>query len=150
MRDDNGDIIEDEETEAEIPFDAICRQKFLTQEEGDDSFDPVRDIKWVFMALGVSGLKQSDAPSTGAWRLLHEVDSDPAFLKSFYNGPLGKLLTEHVKKEKDSDRVDDEREEFRLIDRLLREPDDLAPILSDLEKRARKLALSRAGVESGV
>lgn len=150
MNDENGNPIVDDKSEDEIRFDAICRQKFITQQEDKDFFDPVRDIKWVFMALGVSGLKQSDAPSTGAWRLLHQADQDPAFLKAFYAGSFAKLLATQVQSEKDTDRVDDEREEFRLIDRLLREPDDLAPVLNDLEERARKLALSRSDSPSGV
>ena len=99
MIDDEGNILEDEE-EAPTLFDPVCRAKFLKQEE-DQDFDPVRDIRWVYNALGVSGLKQSDAPSTGAWRLLHEAEDDLAVLKAFYAGPLAKLLATEVKKEKE-------------------------------------------------
>ena len=141
------EILEDEDDS--IPFDPICRAKFLKHEELDD-INPVRDIKWVYGALGVSGLKQSDAPSPSAWRLLHELEDDLALLKAFYAGPFSKLLIAGVKTEKENDRVDDDREEFRLIGRLLREPDDLAPVLNDLEGRARKLASERTYSKSGV
>lgn len=141
MIDEDENIMEEEPIgeEAIPPFDAVCRAKFLSQEKTSD-FDSVRDTKWVFNALGVSGLRATDAPSTGAWRMLHVLDNDLALLKGFYAGPFAKLLANQVQKEKESDRVDDDRTEFGLIDRLLREPDDLAPILNDLEERAKELA----------
>jgi len=150
--DDEENNLEEEEFEDDDdstpPFDAICRAKFLKQEAEDD-FDSMRDTKWVFGALGVSGLKQSDAPSTGAWRMLHVLDNDLALLKAFYAGPLAKLLDHEVKVKKEQDRVDDERTVFALIDRLLREPDDAAPVLNDIERRQAELAATTAYTPDG-
>ena len=145
----NDDIIGDEEAEESRPFNPISRKRFLKEREAE-TFDPIGDIKWVYHALGVDGLRPTDAPSAGAWRLLHECQDDLAVLKAFYAGSFAKLLATQVQTEKESSRVDDEREEFGLIDRLLREPDDLAPILNDVEGRARKLAISKAGSPGGV
>ncbi|MCJ7828229.1 MAG: hypothetical protein MUP81_00615, partial [Dehalococcoidia bacterium] len=111
-----------------------------------DDTNPIGDIRWVFHALGASGLKPEDAPSSGAWNLYQTLLQDDLALKSFYTQVYPKLLPTRAQMEK-NDRVEDGREQFDRIERLLREPDDDAPVLSDVEKRAvkdgtRQLAIS--------
>ena len=115
-------------------------QSFALQE-----FDPVADIRWVFHALGAEGLKPEDAPSPGAWHLLCSLLDDEIAQKSFYANTLAKILPNRSTLNKDGERADDGREHFQLIERLLREPDEPASVLSSTERRARQLAVQAAG-----
>lgn len=107
--------------------------------------DPIGDLKWVFQALGAKDLTPKDAPSAGAWALLTTLQTDEVLLKGFYTTVFPKLLPSKTQIDKGEDRVDDGRKLFGIIEQLLREPPDDADLLSDTEKRARELAVSRAG-----
>lgn len=110
-----------------------------------DAFDPIADIKWVFHALGAEGLKPEDAPSPGAWSLLCSLLDDEIALKSFYTNTLPRVLPNRSTLDKDGERADDGREHFLLIERLLREPNEPAPVLNSTERRARELAVQGKG-----
>ncbi len=136
----------DEETpdvnEDALPeFERVQRDKFLA---GLGEHDPKGDIRWVFQALGSDGLKPGDAPSPGAWAYYRQLLADQTMRKDFYRTVAPKLLPSKSQLDKGDDRVDDGRKLFGIIERLLREPDDDAPVLSSTEKRARELAVSPA------
>lgn len=128
-------------------FERVQRDNFLA---GLGEHDPKGDIRWVFQALGSDGLKPEDAPSAGAWAYFCQLKEDQMMRKDFYRTVAPKLLPSKSQLDKGDDRVDDGRKLFGIIERLLREPDDDAPVLSDVEKRAvkngtRQLALSATG-----
>jgi len=139
----DADELELEEEPEEIPPERVSREHFLcTIETANDS--PLEDLRWVFHALGAKELKPEDAPSSGAWALLTTLQGDEHLLKNFYTTVYPKLLPAKSKMEQDDDHVDDGRGQFGLIERLLREPNDTSPVLSDTERRARELAVSKA------
>jgi hypothetical protein len=144
----NSALIEDESDEVE-KTERVEREKFLSK-MASLSDDPIGDIKWVYQALGAKDLVPEDAPSPGAWGLLQEIQETPASIKHFYSGPFGKILAMRVQKEEGEIHVDDGRKLFGIIERLLREPDDDAPVLTDVERRSRELAVSAAGAQSGI
>ena len=128
----------------EIPPERLSREKFL-ETIGTANDEPLEDLRWVFQALGAKDLKPEDAPSPGAWAMLTTLQNDELMLKNFYATVYPKLLPPKSQMDQDDDHADDGRGQFRIIEGLLREPDDLAPVLSDTEVRARKLAVSRKG-----
>lgn len=134
-------IGKDLEEAEEIPPEKVSRDRFLECIEAADN-DPLGDLKWVFHALGAEGLKPEDAPSPGAWSLLTSLQGDELMLKTFYTSVYPRLLPNKSQIPEGDERVDDERRHFRLIERLLQEPDDIAPVLSSAEERARELAIS--------
>ncbi len=136
------DGADDEQTVEEIPLERLDREKFL---RGLGEHDPIGDLKWVFQALGSKDLKPEDAPSAGAWALLTNLNDDEMMLKDFYRTVFPKLLPSKSQLDKGDDRADDGRKLFGIIERLLREPDDDAPVLSSTEKRARELTVSPTG-----
>ena len=146
MDDEEFDIEDVPEIEELPPMDLLSRKHFL--ESDIDKSNPKEDFLWVYQALGAEGLKKGDAPSPGAWSLLQSLMRDDLAKKSFFTTVLPKLLPGKSEMEK-NDRAEDGRKCFDLIERLLREPDDNAAILSDVEKRAvkdgtRQLELSQA------
>ena len=131
----------DEEVE---PTELLTREQFLAYNQLEH--DIKADLLWAYQALGARDLKPEDAPSPGAWFIYAATKDNDLARKSFITGPLTKLLPTKAQMEKDN-RAEDGREQFDLIERLLREPYADAPVLSDVEKRAvkdgtRKLALS--------
>lgn len=143
-KDSNEDALGIEDEPEEIAPERVSRQKFLdTIATAND--DPLEDLRWVFQALGAKDLTPEDAPSPGAWALLTDLQGDELARKSFYTTVYPKLLPPKSQMDQDDDHADDGRGQFRIIEGLLREPDDAAPVLSDTEERARKLALSRKG-----
>lgn len=137
------------ETEPEIePTELLTREQFLKY-KGLEHHNIKSDLTWAYHALGVEGLNPEDAPSPGAWFIYAAIKDDDLARKSFIMGPLTKLLPSKSEMEK-NDRAEDGRKCFDLIERLLREPDEDAAVLSDVEKRAvkdgtRQLALSETG-----
>jgi hypothetical protein len=146
--DDEDFTIEDGQTEPEIePTELMTREQFL--EYQGLKHDVKKDLLWAYRALGAKDLKPEDAPSPGAWFIYATTTDSDLAKKSFITGPLTKLLPSKSEMEKD-DRAEDGRKIFNLIERLLREPDADAAVLSDVEKRAvkdgtRKLTLSATG-----
>lgn len=139
------ELLQDVDTEDEKPEpERVEREKFLA-DFASALHDPIGDLKWVFQALGAKDLKPADAPSSGAWALLTTLQNDELLLKGFYTTVFPKLLPSKAQIDKGEDRVDDGRKLFGLIEQLLREPPDDADLLSHSEKRARELAVSRAG-----
>jgi hypothetical protein len=142
-------IIDEQENEQETADPVLLgREEFLNSIRDDN--DPIGDIRWVFHALGARDLTPKEAPSSGAWNLLQTLRKDDLALKSFYTQVYPKLLPTRAQMEKGDLRAEDGRKQFDLIERLLREPDDDAPVLSDVEKRAvengtRQLELSATG-----
>ena len=140
-------MIEETGSETEIDEDPelvlLSRQEFLKSIREDSN--PLEDIRWVFHALGASDLGPEDAPSSGAWSLLQTLRNDDLALKSFYTQVYPKLLPTKAQMEKGDDRAEDGRKQFDLIEGLLREPVDNAPVLSGAERRARELAVSTTG-----
>lgn len=141
-------LVETPLTEPEIePTELMTREQFL--EYNQLEHDIKADLRWAFQALGAKDLKPEDAPSPGAWFIYAATKDNDLARKSFITGPLTKLLPTKAQQEK-SDRATDGRKSFDLIERLLREPDVDAPVLSDVEKRAveigtRELEVSAAG-----
>ena len=143
MDDDKFDI-DDVPDEQELPpLELLTRADFLESTHVDNN--PIEDLRWVFHALGADGLKKEDAPSPGAWNLLGQLRRDEMLLKAFYGTVYPKLLPTKAQMERGDDRAEDGRKIFGLIDGLLLEPRDAAPVLSGTEKRARELALSPTG-----
>lgn len=136
--------MEDEENLAVTPPDEqeIEPTELLTREQFHEynllEHDIKADLRWAYMALGAKDLKPEDAPSPGAWFIYATTKDNDLAKKSFITGPLTKLLPTKAQMEKD-DRAEDGRKQYDLIERLLREPDDDAPVLSDVEKRAVKI-----------
>lgn len=126
----------------EIPPERVSRDKFKAG-IGTANDNPLEDLRWVFQALGAEDLKAEDAPSPGAWALLTTLLDDENMLKNFYTTVYPKLLPPKSKMETEDDHAEDGRNIFGIIEGLLREPDDTAPVLSDTEERARKLAVSK-------
>ena len=145
--DDEELLVGDEENEQEIePTELLTRDQFLQYNQLEH--DIKADLRWAYMALGANDLKPEDAPSPGAWFIYATTKDNDLAKKSFITGPLTKLLPTKAQQEK-LDRAEDGRKCFDLIERLLREPDVDAAVLSDVEKRAVKdgtgqLALSQA------
>lgn len=126
------------------PTELMTREQFLQYNQLEH--DVKADMIWAYWALGAKDLKPKDAPSPGAWFMYATVKDSDLARKSFITGPVTKLLPTKAQMEKD-DRAEDGRKIFNLIERLLREPDVDAAVLSDVEKRAvkdgtRQLALS--------
>jgi len=117
------------------PTELMSREQFLQYNQLEH--DIKADLRWAFQALGASDLKPEDAPSPGAWFIYAATKDNDLARKSFITGPLTKLLPSKAQMEKD-DRAEDGRKCFDLIERLLREPDEDAAVLSDVEKRAVK------------
>ena len=146
--DDEEKLIGEDELDLEIePTELMTREQFLEYDQLEH--DVKKDLLWAYRALGAKDLKPEDAPSPGAWFIYATTKDSDLAKKSFITGPLTKLLPTKAQMEKD-DRAEDERKIFNLIERLLREPDAYAAVLSDVEKRAvkdgtRKLALSPTG-----
>jgi hypothetical protein len=136
------DELLDDEVEQIEPTELLTREQFLSYENLQSNIKA--DIMWAYQALGAEGLKPEDAPSPGAWFIYATAKDSDLARKSFMTGPLTKLLPTKAQMEKE-DRAEDGRKHFGIIEKLLRERDDAAPVLSDTEKRARELALSRAG-----
>jgi len=140
-------LIDDVEDEPEIaPTELMTREQFLTYNGLEH--DIKADLMWAYKALGADGLTPEDAPSPGAWFIYATTKDNDLAKKSFITGPLTKLLPSKAQMEK-NDRAEDGRKQFDLIERLLREPDVDAPVLSDVEKSAikvgtRQLAISQA------
>ena len=134
----------DEIDEEPEPEPILLSRKAFLKSIKDDS-NPIEDIRWVFHALGASDLGPKDAPSSGAWSLLQTLRNDDLALKSFYTQVYPKLLPTKAQMEKGDDRAEDGRKQFDLIEGLLREPVDNAPVLSGSERRARELAVSPTG-----
>lgn len=134
----------DEEPEVEL----LDRKDFLENFEEDSN--PIAEMKWVFQALGAKDLIASDAPSAGAWFLLQSLKSDHTLLKSFYTTFCTKLMPNKSDMDKDDARSNDKRERLGLIERLLLEPDDDAPVLSITERRARELAVSTTDSQASI
>ena len=129
-------IIDDQENELEdAPTELLTREQFLEYDSLEH--DVKRDLLWAYKALGAKDLKPEDAPSPGAWFIYATTKDNDLAKKSFITGPLTKLLPTKAQMEKD-DRAEDGRKCFDLIERLLREPDEDAAVLSDVEKRAVK------------
>ena len=141
-------LVETPLTEPDIePTELMTREQFLRYNQLEH--DIKADLRWAFQALGAKDLKPEDAPSPGAWFIYAATKDIDLARKSFITGPLTKLLPTKAQQEK-SDRATDGRKSFDLIERLLREPDVDAPVLSDVEKRAveigtRELEVSAAG-----
>ena len=129
--------------EALPEFERVQRDKFLA---GLGEHDPIGDIRWVFQALGSEGLKPEDAPSAGAWAYFCQLKEDQMMRKDFYRTVAPRLLPSKSQLDKGDDRVDDGRKLFGIIERLLREPPDDAPVLSSTERRSRELAVSQTSV----
>ena len=146
--DDEEKLIGEDELDLEIePTELMTREQFLEYDQLEH--DVKKDLLWAYRALGAKDLKPEDAPSPGAWFIYATTKDSDLAKKSFITGPLTKLLPSTSEMEK-NDRAEDERKIFNLIERLLREPDAYAAVLSDVEKRAvkdgtRKLALSPTG-----
>jgi len=145
--DDEEFLTDDVEDEPEVEIELLPREAFFKSVSEENN--PIEDIRWVFHALGAKDLKPEDAPSSGAWYLLQTLKTDDLARKSFYTTVYPKLLPNKAQMEK-NDRAEDGRKQFDLIERLLREPDVDAPVLSDVEKSAvkvgtRQLAISPAG-----
>ena len=137
---------EENELEAE-PTELMTREQFL--EYNQLEHDVKKDLMWAYWALGAKDLRPEDAPSPGAWFIYATTKDNDLAKKSFITGPLTKLLPSKSEMEK-NDRAEDGRKCFDLIKRLLREPDEDAAVLSDVEKRAvkdgtRQLELSATG-----
>ena len=129
------------------PTELMTREQFLEYDQLEH--DVKKDLMWAYWALGAEGLKPEDAPSPGAWFIYATTKDNDLAKKSFITGPLTKLLPSKSEMEK-NDRAEDGRKCFDLIERLLREPDEDAAVLSDVEKRAvkdgtRQLELSATG-----
>lgn len=141
--DENESGIEQEEQELsfEEKYDLVDRKDFI--KAGKIEHSPIDDIKWVYHALGVANLKPKDAPSPGAWLMLCSLREDEIALKQFYTSVYPKLLPTKAQMEKGDPRAEDGRKQFDLIEQLLSEPDLDAPVLSNPERRARELAVSR-------
>ncbi len=143
--DEEKNLIVESETEPEIePTELMTREQFLQYDRLEH--DVKADMIWAYWALGAKDLKPEDAPSPGAWFIYATTNDNDLAKKSFITGPVTKLLPTKAQMEKD-DRAEDGRKIFNLIERLLREPDVDAAVLSDVEKRAvkdgtRQLALS--------
>lgn len=135
-------VVDDIEQRPVIPL--LSREDFL--KTAIEDHDAIRDIRWAFHALGVEGLEPTDAPSPGAWHLYQSLKDDEVLQKSFYSTVYPKLLPSKAQMERGTDRAEDGRKLFGLIDDLLREPSDIAPVLSGAERRARELAISQASV----
>ena len=146
--DDEEKLIGEDELDLEIePTELMTREQFLEYDQLEH--DVKKDLLWAYRALGAKDLKPEDAPSPGAWFIYATTKDSDLAKKSFITGPLTKLWPSMSEMEK-NDRAEDERKIFNLIERLLREPDAYAAVLSDVEKRAvkdgtRKLALSPTG-----
>jgi len=138
--DDIDEITGIEDELEEEPIELLNREEFL--EKCQDATDPIGDMKWVFQALGAADLIPSDAPSTGAWYLLQSLKRDNLMLKSFYTTFVTKLMPTKSDLEKEDARSNDRRERLGLIERLLLEPDDDAPVFSLDERKA-------AGIQDG-
>ena len=135
------EIDQEQELSFEERFELCDRKDFV--KGGKIDHNPMDDIKWVFHALGVADLKPKDAPSPGAWLMLCSLREDEIALKQFYTSVYPKLLPTKAQMEKGDPRAEDGRKQFVLIEQLLSEPDIDAPVLSDTERRARELAVSR-------
>lgn len=134
--DDEEFLIDEEENGQEIePTELLTREQFLRYNQLEH--DIQSDLRWAYMALGAKDLKPEDAPSPGAWFIYATTKDNDLAKKSFITGPLTKLLPTKAQMEK-LDRAEDGRKCFDLIERLLREPDEDAAVLSDVEKRAVK------------
>lgn len=146
--DDEEILVGEEENGQEVePTELLTREQFLEYEGLEH--DVKADLLWAYKALGATGLRPEDAPSPGAWFVYAATKDNDLARKSFITGPLTKLLPTKAQMEK-LDRAEDGRKCFDLIERLLREPDEDADVLSDVEKRAvkdgaRQLELQAAG-----
>ena len=81
-------------------------------------------LRWVFEMMKVDGLKPADAPSPGAWSLLHELRGDEVQRRDFYKTLWPKLLTKEDF-DKSSKLNDDGKKTIELIERLIKAlPDD--------------------------
>jgi hypothetical protein len=143
MDDEDFDI--DALAEPEVLTEMLSRDEFLAYTELEH--DIKRDLLWAYQALGAKDLKPEDAPSPGAWFIYATTHDNDLSKKAFITGPLTKLLPSKRQQEKD-DRAEDGRKQFDVIEKLLRERPDDAPVLSTLEKRAikdgqRQLALPK-------
>jgi hypothetical protein len=144
---DDEDFVIDDIEEPEVLTEMLSRDQFLEYNGLDH--DIKRDLMWAYQALGAKDLKPEDAPSPGAWFIYATTKDNDLSKKAFITGPLTKLLPSKRQQEKD-DRAEDGRKQFDLIEKLLREPANDAPVLSALEKRAikdgaRQLALPKKG-----
>lgn len=134
--DEEENIIDEDENELEAdPTELMTREQFL--EYGKLEHDIKADLLWAYWALGAKDIKPEDAPSPGAWFIYAKTKDNDLAQKSFINQTIPKLLPTKAQMEKD-DRAEDGRKQFDLIERLLREPDEDAAVLSDVEKRAVK------------
>jgi len=144
MIDEEGFEVDDVEEQPEVS-DMLTREQFLHYNSLEH--DIKRDLMWAYHALGTKDLRPEDAekagcPSPGAWFIYATtVDNDLA-KKSFISGPLTKLLASQ-KEEDQGDRAEDSRKHLDLLERLIRERNDSAPVLSRTEDSARKLALPK-------
>ena len=137
MVDDEGNFIEDE---PEVITEMLSREQFLAYAGMDH--DIKADLMWAYQALGANDLKPEDAPSPGAWFIYATTKDNDLSKKAFISGPVTKLLPSKAQMEK-NDRAEDGRKIFSLIEGLLAEPLDDAPVLSRSERAARELAVSR-------
>ena len=141
--DDEEKFVVEPETEPEIdPTELMTREQFLEYDQVDH--DIKADLLWAYQALGAKDLKPEDAPSPGAWFVYAAIKDNDLAQKSFITQTITKLLPTKAQMEKD-DRAEDGRKIFNLIERILRESSNDAPVLSDTERRARQLALSPTG-----
>jgi hypothetical protein len=132
---DDEDFVIDEIEEPEVLTEMLSREQFLAYNGLEH--DIKRDLMWAYQALGAKDLEPEDAPSPGAWFIYATTKDNDLSKKAFITGPLTKLLPSKRQQEKD-DRAEDGRKQFDLIEKLLREPANDAPVLSALEKRALK------------
>ena len=131
------DIEEFDEDENAPEIELLDRKEFLEKFDADSN--PIDDIKWVFQALGAKDLIPSDAPSTGAWFLLQSLKKDDLLLKSFYTTVCTRLVPTKAQMDREDARSNDKRERLELIERLLLEPFDDAPVLSAIEEQAVRI-----------
>ena len=76
-------------------------------------------VQWVFDNVDVMDLTPSDAPSGGAWSLLHRLRMHPGLLQEFYKSIWSKTLpsrSELTMKERFND---DGRHQLKLVQELL-------------------------------
>jgi hypothetical protein len=144
MLDEDGFEIEEDAVEPEVVTEMLSREQFLEYQGLEHDPNAIEDIRWAYQALGAKNLRPEDAPSPGAWFIYATTQDNDLSKKAFITSVVPKLLPNKAQMEK-LDRAEDGRKQFDLIDGLLREPDDLAPVFTPAERRARQLALSPTG-----
>lgn len=88
---------------------------------GREGMDPITDLTWIYNHLAVKGVKPGDAPNPGVYAHLRFIQKTQENMADFFTKVYPRIIPSKSDVEDKSKFRDDGRENFELLERVLKE-----------------------------